>query len=194
MTLERRKKNKILNRSFHDHKRGTPIKLHYIIQQHKSRNMHWDFRLQIGNEMYSWAIPKGPSLNPRDARLAVETTPHSLEYNNFEGVIAKGLYGAGRVLQWDKGTYQPAGEHGDVEAMYENGLIKFKLNGEKLHGKWALVKTHNEWLLIKMNDRFADKRKDIIKTDRRSTKSGKTINEITKDDGYISEEEKLGFD
>lgn len=193
MTLDRRNPKERL-KHIKKGKRGSPIRLHYVIQQHKSKSMHWDFRLQIGNKMYSWAIPKGPSLNPRDARLAVETTPHDIGYNTFEGVIDKGLYGAGKVLQWDKGLYQPEGDHGNVHAMFEDGLIKFELHGKKLHGKWALVKTHREWLLIKMNDQYANKKMDVVKSEKWSTKSGKTINQINKHDGFITEEEKLGFD
>jgi len=166
----------------------------YVVQQHKSKNTHWDFRLEIGNKMLSWAIPKGPSINPRETRLAVLTKPHDISYNEFEGVITKGLYGAGKVLQWDKGTYNFIDKDKDIRDMFRDGLLKFKLNGEKLKGDWALVETNQNWLLIKMNDKYARKDIDIVKTKKKSVKSGKIINEITKDDGLITKQMDLGWD
>lgn len=166
----------------------------YVIQQHKARNTHWDLRLEIANKMLSWAIPKGPSINPREARLAVMTKPHDPSYNNFEGVIAKGLYGAGKVLQWDKGTYNFIDKDKDVRDMFRDGVLKFRLHGEKLKGDWALIETNRNWLLIKMNDRYAKKDVDIVKIKKKSVKSGKIINEITKDDGLITKQMNLGWD
>lgn len=166
----------------------------FVVQQHKAKNIHWDFRLEIGNKMVSWAIPKGPSINPREARLAVLTKPHDISYNDFEGVIAKGLYGAGKVLQWDKGTYNFIDKDKDARDMFRDGILKFRLHGEKLKGDWALVETNKNWLLIKMNDKYAKKDVDIVKSEKKSVKSGKTINEIKKDDGLITTQLKLGWD
>jgi bifunctional non-homologous end joining protein LigD len=158
----------------------------FVIQEHLATNKHWDLRLQNDGEMYSWAIPKGPSLNPSIKRLAVETPEHSLEYSKFEGVIAKGLYGAGKVLQWDKGTYKI------IEGSVKSGFLKFSVKGKKLKGNFAMIKTKRGWILVKERDEYASK-KDVVKAEPRSVKSGKTIREISKEDGYISEEKKLGF-
>jgi DNA ligase D-like protein (predicted 3'-phosphoesterase) len=166
----------------------------FVVQQHKAKNTHWDLRLEIGDKMLSWAIPKGPSINPKETRLAVLTKPHDIAYNEFEGVIAKGLYGAGKVLQWDKGTYNFIDKHRYSKDMFRDGLLKFNLHGEKLKGGWALLETNQNWLLIKMNDKYAKRGIDIVKSEKNSVKSGKTIEKITKDDGLIIKQIKLGWD
>ncbi len=132
--------------------------LRFYIQRHHARRLHYDFRLELDGTLKSWAIPKGPSLDPADKRLAVEVEDHPLSYGTFEGQIPTGQYGAGHVLLWDKGTWEPIG---DALKGYKNGALKFHLHGHKLHGKWALVRmksrqTQKEdktnWLLIKEQD------------------------------------------
>jgi bifunctional non-homologous end joining protein LigD len=131
--------------------------LRFYIQKHHARNLHYDFRLEIGGTLKSWAVPKGPSLDPDDKRLAVEVEDHPLAYGSFEGSIPKGQYGAGHVILWDKGTWEAIG---DPEKGLKSGSLKFQLHGHKLHGKWALVRmkgasaadSKNNWLLIKEKD------------------------------------------
>src|SRR6516164_4954199 len=139
--------------------------LHFVIQKHHARRMHYDFRLELDGVLKSWAIPKGPSLNPEDKRLAIMVEDHPLEYESFEGVIPQGNYGAGTVMVWDEGTYTAPGTLDQSEseralkAGLEKGDLKFVLYGKKLSGEFALVRLKhgkgNEWLLIKKRDRFA---------------------------------------
>lgn len=133
--------------------------LSFVIQKHDATRLHYDFRLELGGTLISWAVPKGPSLDPRDKRLAVHVEDHPLGYAKFEGNIPHGQYGGGDVIVWDKGVWVP---QGDAKAGYKAGKLKFALNGEKLAGNWTLVKTHlrgsgdkEQWLLIKENDEFA---------------------------------------
>src|SRR5712671_5857013 len=135
--------------------------LSFVVQKHAARRLHYDFRLELDGVLKSWAIPKGPSLDPGEKRLAVHVEDHPLDYGGFEGVIPKGQYGGGTVLLWDHGTWEPLDE--DPAAAYRKGSLKFTLNGEKLHGKWALVRMggraarekRENWLLIKERDEFA---------------------------------------
>ncbi len=130
----------------------------FVIQKHWARRLHYDFRLELDGTMKSWAVPKGPSLDPRDKRLAVQVEDHPVSYASFEGRIPARQYGAGKVIVWDRGTWRPIG---DPRAAFRSGSLKFDLHGEKLHGQWALVriKARNDkkppWLLIKHQDRFA---------------------------------------
>ncbi len=141
-------------------RRKSPEELSFVIQRHEARRLHYDFRLELGGVLLSWAVPKGPSLDPADKRLAVETEPHPLEYGKFEGTIPKGEYGAGNVTIWDHGTWEP---EGDAARDFERGRLTFKLHGEKLHGSWHLVRTRTRdsgkdeknWLLMKSRDEFA---------------------------------------
>lgn len=146
----------------------------FVIHKHAATRLHYDFRLQVGSVMPSWAIPKGPTLDPTMKRLAMETTDHDLEYRHFEGTIPEGAYGAGTVMIWDEGTYIPEIEiaKGKLEPIedkepalkvmregLQKGEIKFRLFGTKLKGSFALVKTRgfgpkNSWLLIKHKDEF----------------------------------------
>src|SRR5947207_3729661 len=136
--------------------------LSFIVQKHAATRLHYDFRLELNGVLLSWAIPKGPSLDPGEKRLAVHVEDHPIEYGGFEGVIPKGQYGGGTVLLWDRGTWTPEGP--DVEAAYKKGALKFRLDGEKLHGNWALVRMggkaakerHENWLLIKERDDVAE--------------------------------------
>jgi len=139
-------------------KRGKkqPSALRFVIQKHDARNLHYDFRLELDGTLKSWAVPKGPSLDPTQKRLAVQVEDHPIGYGSFEGNIPEGQYGAGDVIVWDHGVWQP---HGDPQATYKAGKLKFTLIGEKLSGEWALVRTHlrgssdkEQWLLIKEKD------------------------------------------
>lgn len=155
----------------------------FVIHKHKSRNLHYDFRLGVGRKLKSWAIPKGPSLNPKDKRLAIPVEDHAMSYANFEGIISPGKYGAGKVMLWDKGTYKNTnkidGKIVSMQKSIKNGKIEILLKGHKLNGGYALVKMQNrkEWLLVKMNDKEAS-RKNITRTETRSVLSNKTINQI----------------
>jgi len=131
--------------------------LSFVIQKHAASHLHYDFRLELDGTLKSWAVPKGPSLDPADKRLAMHVEDHPLDYANFEGTIPAGNYGAGTVIVWDRGEWIP---HGDATAAYQQGKLKFELRGEKLHGGWTLVKSHgrykeNGWLLIKERDEAA---------------------------------------
>lgn len=135
--------------------------LHYVIQEHHARRLHYDFRLELDGTLKSWAIPKGPSLDPSVKRLAVHVEDHPLEYAAFEGEIPEGHYGAGSVIVWDRGAWTPAGGVAAARAGYRAGKLSFTLDGDKLHGGWALVRgrglrdsggKHEQWLLIKERD------------------------------------------
>jgi bifunctional non-homologous end joining protein LigD len=138
----------------------TPKGNSFVIQKHAATRLHYDFRLEMEGVLRSWAVPKGPSLDPAEKRLAVHVEDHPLEYGGFEGIIPKGQYGGGTVLLWDRGTWTP---EGDPVAAYKKGHIKFTLEGEKLHGGWHLVRLHGEragenkenWLLFKQDDEAA---------------------------------------
>jgi len=125
----------------------------FVIQEHHATRLHWDFRLEHDGVLKSWAVPKGPSMNPTDKRLAIQVEDHSLEYGSFEGTIPFGDYGAGEVIIWDRGEYEPMT---DMTAGLESGIITFRLHGSKLNGLFSLVRlkkgTGNEWLLIKGKD------------------------------------------
>src|SRR5256885_14796333 len=128
----------------------------FCVQKHLASHLHYDFRLEHNGVLLSWAVPKGPSLNPADKRLAMKVEDHPFDYGEFEGVIPEG-YGAGIVLLWDRGTWQPAPGVEDVDAALERGQLKFNLNGVKLKGGWVFVRTRSErtWLLIKHRDEWA---------------------------------------
>lgn len=164
----------------------TGTALTYIIQKHRASHMHYDFRLELNGVLLSWAVPKGPSLDPAHKRLAMQTEDHPIEYGSFEGTIPPKQYGAGTVMLWDQGTWSPTG---DAEADYKKGRLKFDLNGEKLHGGWMLVKSRggkygagNAWFLIKETDDYA-RRGDPLVVDELpdSVVSGRTLEEIAAD-------------
>src|SRR5437870_6740766 len=132
----------------------------FVVQKHAARRLHYDFRLAINGTLKSWAVPKGPSLNSADKRLAVETEDHPLDYGGFEGKIPEGSYGAGTVMVWDRGTFTVEGTL-DARKQLEREEIKFNLNGEKLRGSFVLVKLRhsekgNEWLMMKHKDAAED--------------------------------------
>ncbi len=162
--------------------------LSFVIQKHQASRLHYDFRLEFNGVLKSWAVPKGPSLNPQDKRLAVMVEDHPIDYAHFEGIIPKDNYGAGTVMVWDKGVYSPIAfvdrEQAQVviEEQIKAGHLTFILLGEKLQGEFALVKTKNSeenaWLLFKANDEYATK-KDILLQDR-SVISGRSLDQIKK--------------
>jgi DNA ligase D-like protein (predicted 3'-phosphoesterase) len=152
----------------------------FVIQQHVARTMHYDFRLQVGRVLKSWAVPKGLSTDPREKRLAVEVDDHSLGYAKFEGRIGSG-YGAGRVIVWDAGTWRRLTD-GSVKDALEDGHLSFWLEGKKLRGGWTLQRTRGgakpQWLIIKRRDEGADPRRNPVSTQPESVRSGRTIDEI----------------
>jgi bifunctional non-homologous end joining protein LigD len=156
----------------------------FVVQKHAARRLHYDFRLAIGGALKSWAVPKGPSLNPRDKRLAVQTEDHPMDYANFEGTIPQGNYGAGTVMVWDRGTFAVEGNPGAKEQL-ARGEIKFRLAGEKLAGSFVLVRIkrsekENEWLMIKHQDEAADPRWNIDEHDG-SVLTGRALEEIAEE-------------
>ena len=162
-------------------RKGNAHALRFVIQKHDARRLHYDFRLEMDGTLKSWAIPKGPSLDPKDKRLAVHVEDHPISYGTFEGSIPHGQYGGGDVIVWDHGVWQP---HGDALDTYKSGKLKFTLIGEKLTGEWALVRTHlrgsgdkEQWLLIKENDEVArpSSEYDIVSELPQSVLSGAVI-------------------
>jgi bifunctional non-homologous end joining protein LigD len=158
--------------------------LRYVIQKHAATRLHYDFRLELDGVFKSWAVTRGPSLDPHDKRLAVEVEDHPLDYGDFEGTIPKGQYGGGSVMLWDRGYWMP---EGDPERALEKGELKFALEGEKLHGGWVLVRIKNKrrgdkknnWLLIKHRDDFArDRDDDALLADAKSVASGRPMEQI----------------
>ena len=147
--------------------------LAFVVQKHRASHLHYDVRLEHEGAMLSWAVPKGPSLDPATKRLAMMTEPHPMDYNDFEGVIPEGEYGGGTVMIWDRGTWEP--EVPDVGAALAKGELKFRLHGRKLAGSWVLVRTRNrQWLLIKHRDRFAST-EDVTVTRPLSVVSRRTM-------------------
>jgi bifunctional non-homologous end joining protein LigD len=152
----------------------------FVIQQHAARRMHYDFRLELDGVLLSWAVPKGPSLSPSEKRLAVRTEDHPLDYANFEGIIPKGQYGGGTVSVWDRGTWEP---EGDPHEAIKKGRLTFELHGEKLHGRWHLIRTRStgkadNWLLFKSRDEAANENEDIVAKRPESVITGRTLDEI----------------
>lgn len=152
----------------------------FVIQKHDATRLHYDLRLEFEGVFKSWAVTKGPSLDPHDKRLAVEVEDHPLDYGDFEGTIPEGQYGGGTVMLWDRGTW----ECDDPEAGFKKGDLKFTLHGDKLHGSWVLVRMRNRggekrtnWLLIKHRDEFASEGEDILAEDK-SVASGRAMDQI----------------
>lgn len=158
--------------------RSTHGELSYVIQKHQATNLHYDFRLEWNGVLLSWAVPKGPSLDPSVKRLAMQVEDHPVEYGTFEGVIPEGEYGGGTVMVWDRGTWEP--EVPDVDAALKKGDLKFTLHGEKLKGSWVLVRTPRGWLLIKHRDQYASS-KDVVVSSPNSAASGKTLADIARE-------------
>ncbi|MCS3924290.1 DNA polymerase ligase N-terminal domain-containing protein [Methanosalsum natronophilum] len=157
----------------------------FVVQKHDASNLHYDFRIEVEGVLKSWAVPKGPSMNPLSKRLAIQTEDHPFEYSEFEGVIPEGQYGAGAVLVWDNGVYENINEkNGRLVSMsesIENGHIKISLKGKKLHGKFALLQTSkkkNQWLFFKMKEQGIEYNDNILNEAPQSVLSGKTIDDI----------------
>jgi bifunctional non-homologous end joining protein LigD len=166
-------------------KRKSPLL--YVIQKHRASHLHYDFRLEWKGVLLSWAIPKGPSLDPSVKRLAMQVEDHPVEYGSFEGVIPAGEYGGGTVMLWDRGTWSP--EVADVDDALRKGDLKFTLHGKKLGGSWALVRTRGyagssktSWLLIKHRDTFASTQ-DITEQKPRSVLTRRLLAGIARDEG-----------
>jgi bifunctional non-homologous end joining protein LigD len=153
--------------------------MRFVVHEHHAKSLHYDFRLEIAGVLKSWAIPKGPSMNPSDKRLAVMVEDHPLEYGEFEGIIPPGHYGAGPVLIWDSGEFKP---EGDPESDLEKGRLRFTLGGKKLKGGFSLILmkgkgSGKDWLLIKGQDAFA-KREWEVKEELTPAKKKKLIEKI----------------
>lgn len=157
----------------------------FVIQKHDARNLHYDLRLESEGVMKSWAVPKGPSLDPKVKRLAVPTEDHPMSYNDFEGVIPPGNYGAGTVLVWDRGTFRNTkGEGASFSDNLEEGHATIELYGEKLKGKFALLRTKRggkrlQWLFFKMKDDYAEQGSDVLVEKPNSVKTGRSLEEVT---------------
>jgi len=169
--------------------KGRRDSLAFVVQKHAARNLHYDFRLELDGVLLSWAVPKGPSLDPADKRLAMQVEDHPLEYGGFEGAIPEKQYGGGTVMIWDRGTWTP---QGDARAGYAKGHLKFELDGAKLQGRWDLVRTgggkyggngKQAWLLIKEKDAHArsDRAAPIVVAAPDSVATGRSLDEIAKE-------------
>ena len=162
-----------------------------MIQKHRATALHYDFRLEIGDAMPSWAVPKGPSLDPSQKRLAMEVEDHPLEYAGFEGIIPEGEYGGGTVMIWDEGTYEMLDDI-DPAAALRKGALRFVLHGRKLKGRWTLVRTGpRKWLLFKGRDKYASAT-DITATRARSVRTKRLLAQIARAEGGNVEKAATG--
>lgn len=157
----------------------------FVIQKHDASSLHYDFRIEVDGVLKSWAVPKGPSTDPREKRLAMPTEDHPLEYSDFEGVIPEDQYGGGTVLLWDKGTYENLKEDAVGKCLAE-GHVTIYLKGDKLTGGYALIRTdrgkNERWLLVKLDDDQADARRNPVSTEPLSVVSGRDLQEITEEE------------
>jgi len=176
--------------------RRTARKLAFVVQKHRASALHYDFRLEWGGVMLSWAVPKGPSLDPATKRMAMPVEDHPIEYNAFEGIIPAGQYGGGTVMIWDRGTWTPQAP--DVDAALAAGQLKFSLAGQKLHGSWVLIRTRPRaetgrlsWLLIKHRDAWASA-DDVAERQPRSVVSNRLLAEIARDEGRDTKRAAFG--
>jgi DNA ligase D-like protein (predicted 3'-phosphoesterase) len=158
----------------------------FVVQKHAARSLHYDFRLEAGGALASWAVPKGPSTDPADKRLAMRVEDHNLDYGDFEGLIGEGQYGAGAVIVWDTGSYRNLterdGEEVPIENALEDGHAVVWLEGEKLRGGWALTRIganrRERWLLVKRRDDTADAGADLVTERPESVLSGRTVEDL----------------
>jgi bifunctional non-homologous end joining protein LigD len=154
----------------------------FVIQKHRATQLHYDFRLEVDDVLKSWAVPKGPSLDPTVKRLAMQVEDHPVDYAKFEGVIPEGEYGGGTVMVWDYGTYKPENAD-DVALALRKGELKFSLNGKKLKGSWVLVRTRDrQWLLIKHRDYYTTE-EEVTEVAPASILTRRTLAEIAEDEG-----------
>jgi bifunctional non-homologous end joining protein LigD len=158
--------------------------LHFVIQKHAASHLHYDFRLELDGVMKSWAVPKGPSLDPSVRRLAMEVEDHPIAYNTFEGTIPQGEYGGGTVMLWDRGTYEADDEEGPAALRrgYEKGELRFVMHGKRLKGGFVLARLRRpgrpQWLLIKRRDDQADPARDITAEETTSVATRRTMEQI----------------
>jgi|SRR5687768_13592149 len=154
----------------------------FVIQKHRATQLHYDFRLEVDGVLKSWAVPKGPSLDPSVKRLAMQVEDHPVDYAKFEGVIPEGEYGGGTVMVWDYGTYKPE-DATDVSQALKKGELKFSLNGKKLKGSWVLVRTRErQWLLLKHRDYYTTE-EEVTEIAPASILTRRTLAEIAEDEG-----------
>ena len=153
----------------------------FVVQKHDARSLHYDFRLEVAGAFASWAVPKGPSTDPREKRLAMRVEDHRLSWGDFEGVIPQGEYGAGAVIVWDAGDYRNLSDESMEDAL-AGGHASFWLEGEKLRGGWSLRRigggSRESWLLVKRRDEEADARRNPVSSQPKSVVSGRTIEEV----------------
>lgn len=162
----------------------------FVVQEHDASSLHYDFRLEVDGVLKSWAVPKGPSTDPSEKRLALPTEDHPVDYIDFEGVIPEGEYGAGRVIVWDTGPYENEttedGEPVEMADAIDNGHVSVRLEGKKISGGYALTRTGSgdeaRWLLVKKDDDEADARRNPTSTEPKSVISDRTIGQIEVDD------------
>ncbi len=171
-----------------DDSAGSPL---FVIQKHDASSLHYDFRLEVDGVLKSWAVPKGPSTDPREKRLALPTEDHPLEYGDFEGIIPEDEYGGGTVLIWDRGTYENLKKDDNGKAVavgrcLEEGHAAIYLKGEKLTGGYALIRTdsgeNERWLLVKLDDDQADARRNPVSTEPLSVVSGRDLKKIAEEE------------
>jgi len=154
----------------------------FVVQKHRATQLHYDFRLEADGVLKSWAVPKGPSLDPKVKRLAMQVEDHPVDYAKFEGVIPEGEYGGGTVMVWDYGTYEPE-DTDDVGKALEKGELKFSLNGQKLKGGWVLVRTRDrQWLLMKHRDYYTTE-EEVTEIAPVSILTRRSLAEIAEDEG-----------
>jgi bifunctional non-homologous end joining protein LigD len=166
----------------------------FVIQKHQASRLHYDFRLEMEGVLKSWAVPKGPSYDPSQKRLAMMTEDHPYDYASFEGVIPAGNYGAGNVIIWDNGTWEFIEPGDDPVAALKSGKLTFRMYGKKMFGEWALVKIGgrqksdkgNEWLLLKHRDQYANETVDVTAVAPQSVISGLTVEEVNPENVWIS--------
>lgn len=163
----------------------------FVLQQHDATTRHFDLRLEVRGVLRSWAVPKGPSLDPGDKRLAMAVADHDLAAGDFEGRHAGATRGSGAVIVWDRGTYAVAGG-GDAAAALDAGHLAVELRGEKLRGGWALTRvaggaddpgTRERWVLVKVRDEYADRERDLVADEPASVLSGRTLDELAGEGG-----------
>lgn len=165
--------------------------LRFVIQKHAASHLHFDLRLELDGVMKSWAVPKGPSLDPSVKRLAMQVEDHPISYNTFEGTIPEGEYGGGTVMLWDRGRYLPAdGDPASLRAGLKKGRLDFVMLGDRLKGGFTMVRSGRDtgkpqWLLFKRTDEYADTTRDIVTDEMTSVTTGRTMEEIAGGDGAV---------